>query len=161
MSRTYRTIRLVGDGVQKEAVANAEILPGNLLEILSTGKVQKHSVAGCLTVAGRPVPLMVASENNLMGMGIGTGTLNGTFVTITKAYAALQPVLIVCPRPGDSVVMYLKAGQNVVVGSPLTSNGDGTLKLATASGETVIGRAGEACDLSASGAVNTLIQVDL
>ena len=157
MSRTYRTIRLMGDGVQKEAPANEAFYPGTLLEKLSTGKVQKHSVAGGATAAGRLTPVIVALENSLMGIGVGTGTLNGTFVTITKAYAANQPVQLLYPRPGDEVVMLLKSGQTVVVGSPLTSNGDGTLKVATSSNDVVIARSGDA--LTASG--DTLIVVEL
>ena len=156
MSRTYRTIRLMGDGVQKEAKAQAAFSPGHLLEKTATGTVQKHSVAG-----GSVKPLIVALENSLIGIGTGTGTVNGTFVTITRAYAANDQVQIVYPRPGDEVVMYLKAGQNVAIGSPLTSAADGTLKLATASGEVIVGRAGEACDLRGSFAVDTLIAVEL
>ena len=163
MANTYRTVRIQGDGVQREAIANEAFYPGALLEKLSTGKVQKHTGKGCVAPTYTPRPLMVAMENSLVGIGVGTGTLNGTFVTITKQWAAGDNVSYLIPGPGDVVAMLLKGGSAaVVVGDPLTSNGDGTLIKASSSFSVVVGRAREAKDLSASaGVANALIAVEL
>ena len=108
MANTYRTVRIQGDGVQREAIANEAFYPGALLEKLSTGKVQKHTGKGCVAPTYTPRPLMVAMENSLVGIGVGTGTLNGTFVTITKQWAAGDNVSYLIPGPGDVVAMLLK-----------------------------------------------------
>ena len=67
---TVKTIVLRGDGIRKEAIANAAITPGDLVEVMSTGKLRVHAGAG-LTAAPK-----FAVENEVVG-----GDIN-------KAYAA-------------------------------------------------------------------------
>jgi len=138
---TENQIHLKGDFRREELYAAAAISPGDLVELTSAGKAQVHSTAG--GVAER----LVAVEDALQGN------------TIDDDYAADDLVSINIELPGNSVQMFLKAGENVAIGAKLESAGDGTLQAVT-TGE-VVAVAEEAEDLSASGAVDTLIQVRL
>lgn len=129
---------------EQEADANAAINPGNLLEVLSTGKVQKHATEGGLAERS------FATEDALQGN------------TIATAYAADDKVFIVFALPGDVINALIKAdpGTNIAVGDVLISDGAGRLIAETeaATATTVADRvaiAVEAIDLSATGAVDT------
>jgi len=136
---TENRIHLIGDFRREEALAAAELYPGHLVEFTSAGKLQKHSTAG--GVAER----IVAIEDALQGN------------TISTAYAAAALVSANVEQPGNQVQMFLAAGANVAIGAKLESAGDGTLQAVTTG--TVIAVAAEAKDLSASGAVATLMAV--
>lgn len=106
-----KTILLMGDPVAKEAVANAAITPGHLIERMSTGKVRKHSTAG------GPAMAMFAREEEYVGGGIDT------------AYASSDQVPFYVCRRGDEVYALLPASAPAVaIGDYLESNGDGTLR---------------------------------
>lgn len=125
--------------VVKELIANAAITPGHLIERMSTGKVRVHA-----TQDGDAAK-MFALEDELQGKAI------------TEAYAALDPVQCWLPGRGDEVNAILANGETAVIGSFLTSNGDGTLKVhdvvasaAEEYPEAIIGIALEAVDMSDS-----------
>jgi hypothetical protein len=139
-------IHLLGGFRREEGVAYAALSPGHLVELRSDGKIQKHSAQG--GVAERAFAVEDALQGN----------------TVDDAYAADDVVSFNIVEPGAVVQAYLKAGQNVIVGDCLISGGDGTLieDGQEDSGVTVkprIAKALEAKNLSASGAVNTLIRV--
>lgn len=133
--------------IQEEAIANAAITPGWLIELMSTGKVRAHSSSG------QNQEFMFAFENELEGEGIDDD------------YAAADIVQYIIARRGDVVNAILANGQNVAIGDLLESNGDGTLKkytadaIAVSSAEPgtvtvyptqIVGMALEALDLSGS-----------
>lgn len=107
-------IVLVGDNYRhEEAYAQAALTPGHLVELTATGKVQKHSVAG------GPAECLFAIEDALQGRGINT------------AYAANELVSLAIPRKGDVVYVWLSGGESADPSEYLTSNGDGTFKVAS------------------------------
>lgn len=108
---TAHTILLKGCDRHDERKAHAALKPGHLLELVSTGKVKKHSTAG-----GK-APRWFAKEDALQGK------------TTLDAYAADDVVSYVMALPGDEVLARLAAAAAaVVVGDLLVSAGDGTLK---------------------------------
>lgn len=112
-SNTNKTIFLKGQdlGKRREALANAALKPGYLLEYMSTGKVRKHA-----TAAGNAYPLF-AAENELFGDGIDT------------AYAADDNVLMWHATSGDEInALVAAAAGAIVIGDRLESAGDGTLR---------------------------------
>lgn len=139
-------IQLTGDYLLEEARANAALSPGHLIEVISTGKVQKHGTEG--GIAER----FFAVEDALQGR------------TVLIAYAADELVFGHLQRKGNKVQGILKAGENVVIGTKLISAGDGTL-IAEASAtsaaivDDVLAVSQEALDLSATGAADTLHKI--
>lgn len=107
---TVKTIILRGTGIAKEAIANAAITPGYLVEVMSTGNLRKHATAG-----GNAAKAF-ARENEVIGKGIDTD------------YAALDTALYIVAQPGAEVFALVPASAAaIVIGDFLQSNGDGTL----------------------------------
>lgn len=127
----FRKITIKGDPVRGEALANAAITPGHLIELISTGKVQKQ--------AGNALnhPMMIALENSLAGDEIGT------------AYAAGDMVQYGVFGSGDEAYVFLSDGENVVIGDELEVGSTDGEFIKRASGVSVA-TALEALDLSAS-----------
>jgi hypothetical protein len=127
-------IVLKGEGRYDEAPASAALSPGHLIERLSTGKVRTH-----------------ATEDSLIGK------------TIDDAYAADDIVRHVIASPGDVVYAILKAGQSVVIGDDLVSNGDGTLIKRVPATHTdmtsIVAKADETLDATALGDTHMQVQV--
>ena len=143
MAKTTRDkIRVTVDGGrQYEAVANAAITPGNLVELLSTGKVQKQATAAV------PTENAYAIEDALQGNDIADD------------YAAADRVFYVIPHSGDKIYAILADGENASIGSKLESNGSGELRVmdttsagALATPDAFLGVAMEAVDASDSAA---------
>lgn len=141
------TIILQGHGVRREAIANAAITPGHLVELMSTNKVRKHATAG-----GNAMKAF-AVEDDLQGNDI------------SDDYAAAATVQYNIMQPGDVVYALLANGQNVAIGDFLESAGDGTLQKHTADtwasagagtiySNQIIGIALEAVDMSDSSAAD-------
>ena len=108
----YNTILLKGENPNiEELEANAAITPGDLVEVMSTGKVRVH--AGD---EGYAMAIMIALESELEGKGI------------TDAYAAGEQVRCWHPQRGDRGYCRLADGENAAIGDKLASNGDGFLK---------------------------------
>ena len=131
-----------------EAVANATITPGMLIEIMSTGKVRAHAGAG-----QNVAPIMVALEDELQGNGIDDD------------YSALDPVQCWIPYRGDEVNAILKNGEKVAIGDLLESAGNGEVQKHTADVDSsadittiypnqIVGVALEAVDMSDSSAAD-------
>jgi len=142
----YNTISLKGLGQFVELPAAAAITPGQLIEVTSANKLQRHATEG--DFAQR----LFAVEDSLQGRTISTN------YTANELESALIPV------SGDEIYVVLAAGSNYPVGAALISAGDGNLKLASAAGSgvtvsDVIGYVMAAVDLSASGAVATHARV--
>lgn len=91
----------VDGGIQAEAYANAAITPGQVLELLSTGKVQKQSTAGA------DLEGIVAIEDYLQGNGV------------SDDYAADDVVLYRTFKKGQEVNLILADGEAVVIGDEL------------------------------------------
>jgi len=135
------TIQLKVNGRQEERVAHAALSPGHLIEVISTGKVQKNATEGAACA-----PLF-AIEDALQGNDVDT------------AYAAADPVQYVHALPGDEVNALMQAGPAYAVGEKVYSAGDGTLTdeagLSTTTAPTIpVGIVKTALDLSGSGAVS-------
>jgi len=145
----YNTIKIKKySDVVEEFVANAAITPGHLIELMSTGKVRAHA-----SVEGNALP-MFALEDELQGNGID------------DAYDALDPVQCWIPGRGDIVNAILKDNVTAVIGSELSSAGDGTLQVHVADDsddpsypEAIIGYAAEAIDTSNSAVATSRILV--
>lgn len=110
---TPKTVVLRGDPVSKEGTANAAgILPGHLLERMSTGNIRVHSTAGGM----RPA-LLFARVEEYTGGGLDT------------AYASGDRIPMWSCRPGDEVYALVPAGAAAIaIGDMLESAGDGTLR---------------------------------
>jgi hypothetical protein len=142
-------IVLKGTPPQKEREAAGTITPGDLIELDSSGNVQRHS-----TVNGNAARLF-AIENALEGNDIDDD------------YASGDRVYYVHARPGDEIQAYLAAGENASIGSFLVSDGDGKLRVHTAaSGEpeylhSIIGIALEAVNISSSALGDSRIEIEI
>lgn len=139
----YNTITLKGTPVRGEAVANAAITPGQLIERMSTDKLRRHASAG------QNATRMFALEDELQGNDIDTN------------YAASAIVQFGVFKPGDEVYSFLANGETAVIGSWLESDGNGDLRVHTADSagaveypEAIIGVAREALDMSGSSGVD-------
>jgi len=138
-------IQLIGSFRAEEDVADEAITPGHMLEVTATG-VKKHATEGGYAERA------VAVEDALQGK------------IITDAYATAARVFYHLLVKGSVAQFFLKAGETVTKATPLISAGDGTL-IAQASATTttnvldIIGYPQAALDLTATGAVDTLLAV--
>jgi len=106
----YNTIKLKGAPVVDELVAAGTITPGMLCEVTSAGTVQAHS-----TAVG-PAQKMFAAENELGGE------------EISDDYASGDLTQLIIAGSGDRVYGLIKIGEDVVIGEPLVSAGNGSLQ---------------------------------
>ena len=136
------TIVKKGRGIRKERMANASITPGHLIELMTTNKVRVHATPG------GHAQKAFAVENDLVGAGI------------TTAYGAASQVQYEVMERGAEVYALLANGQNVSIGAPLESNGDGTLRAYTHDSNgldttnNIVGYALDAVDMSDSSAAD-------
>ena len=108
-----KRIHLIGGpGRFEEGIAAEAITPGHLVKLNSDGELIKHNVAG-----GWAEPAF-ALEDALQGN------------TIADAYADNDRVFYVIASPGDVIYALLAAGESVDPSEFLTSNADGTFKVA-------------------------------
>lgn len=135
-------IQLIGEGRLEEGRAGVAIKPGMLVMIGTNGQVFPHNAPGA--VAERAFAL----EDALRGKGIGDD------------YAAGDLVAYGVQVPGDVVYAWLGSSEVTTTGSFLTSNGDGTLKIASGS-DIRIARALEVVDASDSSGKDERIRVRL
>lgn len=125
----------------EEYEAGETITPGQLLEVNSDNEVIKHNSSA--TVA----EYLFALENALEGDDVD------------DTYAEGEVVCCLIGQSGTVVNAWLNSGTNYTIGTIVESNGDGTLKSGSTAPIGVI--EDEACDLSGSGAVDTLHPVRL
>lgn len=139
---SYARIHNKGGYHQEEYTAHAVITPGNLVKLNSDGEVLRHSTSGGQGEA------MIAMEDALQGN------------TVDDNYAAADLVTVILPYKGSVVNALILAGENVAIGDHLYSSGAGCLKKVTdAATQITLFVAVENCDLSGSGAANTLCAV--
>jgi len=127
------TIITIETGIQYEAVANAAITPGQIVELLSTGKVQKQATASGVAEKA------VAIEDYLQGN------------SVDDDYAADDRVLYRVFGSGAEVYLILADGESVAVGAKLELALAGEVQAVTTGG-TVFAIATEAVDASDSAA---------
>jgi len=94
----------------EEMEANADITPGDLVQVMDSGKVRRHDDR-----SENALP-MFALEDELQGK------------TIDDNYEEDDRVQVWIPGRGDMVYARLKAGEEIVIGDWLVSAGDGTLE---------------------------------
>ena len=135
---TPHTILLEGKLGEKmlEYYATATLYPGHILEVISTGKVQKFGTTL------KTYPKLIALEDVLY---------NGR--TINDAYAADDLVNVHVCQPGDLVYARVAAAATAItIGARLKKAADGTLAITTTAADDIFGYAEEALDNSAGGA---------
>lgn len=136
----YNRIDLVSPSVMQEFAAGGTVRPGDLLE-KSSGNVVANSVSG---KGGS----MWALHDRLQGK------------TIADNYASGDMVQSASFCSGSQVWAWLKDEQNVSDGDPLTSNGDGSLRLAVIGTDEVVAYADQDLDLTgAAGDARIVVRV--
>lgn len=116
---TNNTIVLKGELTPyEEARAAGAVVPGDLVELKSTGKVGTHATAGGVW-DGR-----IAIEDALQGPDL----VNTRGNTIEDAYALDDLLRYKIVNEGEIVNLRLAPSQNIALGDKLTSNGDGRVK---------------------------------
>lgn len=144
MATTKRRIHSKGNFIQEEAVAGgAGIYPGMLVKLNSSSQVVVHDDEGGYAECA------VALEDVLQGK------------TVSDVYSSGSLVSYLIPVAGAEVNVLIEAGQDIAVGDKLISAGNGKFKESSDidSGEVldqILFIATEACDLTGSGAVDTL-----
>lgn len=112
-----KTILIGGCGIQREAKAAAIIRPGHLVALNATLELIPHGEAG------QEAQSAFAVEYDLTGRGIADNYAIGD-----------QVVYHILPE-GSRVNALIAANVTTALNSKLSSNGDGTLKLAAATDE--------------------------
>lgn len=134
---------------QEEAYASeAGIYPGMLITLDSSDELAIHAVEG----GELGDESMFAMEDALQGE------------TIDDVYVISTLVTYIIPNLGSVVNALVEVDQDVSIGDKMCSAGNGKLKVISdlESGETlakVVGIAEEACDLTGSGAEDTLCAI--
>ena len=125
-SSTYHSINISGDGiVRREALADAAITPGELLEINADEEAAPHSGS-----AGVLPGVLVALEDPTAAAG--------TTEAIDVDYDAGDTVYYAVGRPGEVYYMFLAASQTVVRGvTQLQSDGAGAVTPVTVDATTL------------------------
>lgn len=125
----------------EEAQAASAITPGDLAELTSAGKVQRHSTAG-------GVQARYVATNNLADAGIKSDD-----------YAADETARYIKALPGDVLDMFLADTVAATANTTyLVSNGDGSLKAVTTElGHEIVGVARET--VTASGKTRCLVEI--
>ncbi len=148
MANTTRRIHSKGPFTYEEYKANAEeIYPGHLIQVNSSNKVIPHDMIGGKGEA------MFAQEDALQGKNVAT------------IYAADNIVGCILPGKGCEVYARIQDAQDISIGDPLMSGGDGTLIIVAdtsgADADEVIAYAAEDIDATASNtpAIGTLGRV--
>lgn len=99
--------------VQHEALANEAITPGHIVQMLSTGKIQKNDLVG------ERVPVRVAIEDSNQGNDKDDNWASGSQVQYRFF------------RPGDEVLVRLANGQSVAIGDRLEAAAGGEVRKST------------------------------
>lgn len=137
---SYNTVLLKGEIGRhyEEALAKSTetITPGMLVQLHTDGTIKVHAGDG---LSG---DLMVAIEDALQGK------------TISDNYLGSVPDLVryIQVEPGDELQMILKDGQTSVIGGPLSSNGDGKLRVGVSGTDALLFSAKEVVAASGSDA---------
>jgi hypothetical protein len=136
------TIHLAGDFrlLASLKAADDDLLPGMLVALDADGEIDKQGTRGAACER------MVVLENALLGGNT------------TTAYTEGEIISVAIEAPGSESLALLAAGADVDVGDLLTPKGNGLLEEVSSTYKP-IAVALEACDISDSGDVDTLIKV--
>lgn len=127
---------------QATIAAAQTVLPGNILLLDSSGDFISHNAAG------EARDFFVANLNAEAQEGV------------TDAWAVGDTCAAFIPQSGKYFNMVVAAGQNITAkGTALTSNGDGTLKIATITGATPDVTIGFADEVVNTGGSTALVRV--
>lgn len=109
---TPKTVLLKGDPLSLEgaAAAGSAIKPGMLVEQISAGTYRAHASAG-----GNAAKIFAREADYVGG-------------SIDDVYDVGENVVMWHCKPGDQIYAWLKAGQDVAIGTFLESAGDGSLR---------------------------------
>lgn len=121
----------LAQGYNEYRAKTATVKPGHLLEVVDVDANGFHTVKP-LTFTGSQLYAerrLVALENAYRADIPGAATVLAG--TIDDTYAAGDLVPTRTCVSGDMMYMFLASGNTTAVGSMLTSNGDGTLRLST------------------------------
>ena len=137
MANTTRRIHSKGPFTYEEFPAlAANVYPGHLISVNSDGKVIPHGIIGGKGEA------MFAKEDALRGRNVET------------VYGADDVVGCILPSQGCEVYARIQDAQNISLGDPLMSGGDGTLIILAdysgADADEIIAYAAEDIDATAS-----------
>ena len=127
MAQNSQVIELLTDTngslIHSEAItaAASAVIPGDLVELTASGELQGHS-----TSDGTAQKLVALT--NLCTAG-----------TIDKQYSAGETARYGAAHSGQESYMWLATSQVATLLTPLSSNGDGSLKVATVSDATLAG----------------------
>lgn len=148
-STSYHTIAIEGGAIRLEALADAAITPGELLEINADEEAAPHS-ADSGVLPGK----LIALED--------PAAVAGTTAVIDVDYDTGDTVHYAWGQSGDLFYMWLKAGESAVKGvTQLVSDAAGALKAKTVDANTlensVVGIAAE--DKTAGGGVRVRVLV--
>ena len=121
-----------------EGEALAAILPGTLVDRVATGI---QALASAATVFGKQ--FLVADKDQMRSR------------SVDDAWTINENMVAIAPRSGEFVNVLVAAGNNITaLDTPLSSNGDGTLKIAVADGtEDIVGYAKEVINVTGSAAL--------
>ncbi len=133
---TRDTIITIGTGTQYEDVAAAAIVPGQALELIAAGTVQKKAAG------------LVKSEN---AFAIENYLLGGT-IKEADAYASGEICVYRVFGAGDEVLAILKTNEDVAIGAKLCFGALGEVEAVGAN--TPVAVAVEALDASGVGAID-------
>lgn len=137
---TYKKIVLKGDPlVNEDSAAAAAITPGHLVELTSSGTVQKNSDDAA------NVAFAVALEQDELSRDI------------SDAYATGDTVKVGVFSPGMHAYCFIPSGQNVAIGDYLTGDTGGRLTKGSVSASVRIARALDAVNAVA----DTRIRVEV
>ena len=138
-----KTILISGEYVKLQSLSLAAAqtpYPGMLLKLDSAGALTVHATQGGYG------EMIIALEDALQGK------------TIADAYTAGTLCDCAIPLPGSEFLALLSVDQNVIIGDQLCSEGNGKFeKIDT--GDVPLCVVLEACDLTGSTAVDTLVKV--
>jgi hypothetical protein len=140
----FHKILLEGEQFQQyeEYPANAAIMPGDLIEVMSTGKVKKNATAA---VSCRK---LFALEDTKIGRNIDT------------AYAADEIVPCHVAEPGHVINGWVAASASAIVkGDKLKSDGSGGVAKTGATTDFIVGIADEAVDNSSNGSARARLKI--
>lgn len=131
-----RTIIAVGEGQRREYEANSTVKPGMLIQVRSDGKCEAYATADTPNASKT-----IAIENEIFGKPVSRGT------STAGDYASGDRVLAEACGAGMEVNLIVKGTAAAIsIGSPITSAGDGTVKVGTVA--QAIGYSEEALDIS-------------
>jgi len=129
---TLRVVRVRTDVPITEAEASVVVMPGMMVEPVAGGTFVPHSTDGSAH------PKMFAVENDLIGR------------TIDDEYAIGERMILISPRQGDRVLVLLENGEEVEFGTPVTSTGNGRVRVGVEGTDDIVGFSREAFDMSGS-----------